>query len=126
MPHHLRTALIALVSITSATHAADWPGWRGPDRTGISSEMGLAAQWPAAGPKLLWKAGGLGEGYSTPAVAGGLPADDRSYLERLIAARTGASEAEAKARIDAVLKQAEDAKAKAQQVADEITDDLER
>lgn len=56
---------------------------------------------------------------SNAAVAGGLPADDRSYLERLIAARTGASEAEAKARIDAVLKQAEDAKAKARRVADD-------
>ena len=25
----------------------DWPQWRGPDRTGLSKETGLLAQWPA-------------------------------------------------------------------------------
>src|SRR5262245_38068125 len=49
----------------------DWPGWRGPDRTGVSTETGLLKQWPEGGPKLLWKATGLGGGYSTPSVAGG-------------------------------------------------------
>jgi outer membrane protein assembly factor BamB len=49
----------------------DWPGWRGPDRTGVSPETGLLKEWPADGPKLLWKATGLGGGYSTPALAGG-------------------------------------------------------
>jgi outer membrane protein assembly factor BamB len=65
----------------------DWPAWRGPDRTGLSKETGLLKEWPKEGPKLLWKADGLGTGYSTPSVAGG-----RIYLmgtkgrkERLIA-----------------------------------------
>jgi outer membrane protein assembly factor BamB len=49
----------------------DWPGWRGADRTGVSPETGLLKEWPEGGPKLLWKATGLGEGYSTPSVAGG-------------------------------------------------------
>src|SRR5581483_2565940 len=48
----------------------DWPGWRGPDRTDLSTETGLLKQWPAEGPKLLWKATGLGAGFSTPSVAG--------------------------------------------------------
>ncbi|MDR6757011.1 hypothetical protein J2Y48_002307 [Mycoplana sp. BE70] len=77
---------------------------------------------PANPPQGQVPSGALGEVariLSNAAVAGALPADDRSYLERLIAARTGSSEAEAKARIDAVLKQAEDAKAKAQKVADD-------
>jgi len=49
----------------------DWPGWRGADRTGLSSETGLLKEWPADGPKLLWKIKGLGDGYSTPSLAGG-------------------------------------------------------
>lgn len=48
-----------------------WPQWRGPNRDGVSQEKGLAKQWPAGGPPLLWKAGGCGEGYSTVSVAGG-------------------------------------------------------
>lgn len=49
----------------------DWPQWRGPERTGLSNETGLLKQWPASGPPLLWKATGLGDGYSTPSVAAG-------------------------------------------------------
>ena len=51
--------------------AADWPQWRGPGRDGISPETGLLKSWPAAGPKLVWKATGLGEGYSSFSVAAG-------------------------------------------------------
>ena len=51
--------------------AADWPQWRGPDRDGISKEKGLLQEWPEAGPKLVWQVKDLGDGYSTPAVAGG-------------------------------------------------------
>src|SRR5262245_12745920 len=51
--------------------AGDWPSWRGPDRTGVSAETGLLKSWPKVGPKLLWKATGVGGGYSTPSVAGG-------------------------------------------------------
>lgn len=49
----------------------DWPAWRGPDRTGLSTETGLLKQWPTGGPKLLWEIKGLGDGFSTPSVAGG-------------------------------------------------------
>jgi outer membrane protein assembly factor BamB len=58
----------------SAAVAADWPGWRGADRTGVSPETGLLKEWPKDGAKLLWKATGLGAGYSSPAVVG-----DRIY-----------------------------------------------
>lgn len=50
--------------------AADWPQWRGPARDAISRETGLLKSWPAEGPRLLWKATGLGGGYSAPSVAG--------------------------------------------------------
>lgn len=56
------------------THPAkgQWPQFRGPNRDEISAETGLLKKWPAEGPKLLWTARGIGEGYSTVAVAGGL------------------------------------------------------
>jgi hypothetical protein len=50
--------------------------------------------------------------------AGQVPDADKAYLEQLVAARTGLSEADAKARVDAVLAMADEAKAKAQQGVD--------
>ncbi len=70
-------ALSLLAGLTAPARAqfrappGDWPGWRGPDRTGLSTETGLLASWPEGGPKLLWKATGLGDGFSTPSIAGG-------------------------------------------------------
>lgn len=70
---------IALASISLVglrpLRAADWPQWRGPLRNGSSHETGLLKAWPPEGPKLLWQAQDIGDGYSTPAVAG-----DRLYL----------------------------------------------
>jgi outer membrane protein assembly factor BamB len=51
--------------------AADWPQWRGPNRDGISPETGLLPSWPPGGPKLVWKASGLSEGFSSLAVVKG-------------------------------------------------------
>src|SRR5262245_49921355 len=51
--------------------AADWPAWRGPDRSGVSTETGLLKTWPKGGPQLLWTASGLGGGYATPSAAAG-------------------------------------------------------
>jgi outer membrane protein assembly factor BamB len=55
----------------TASCADDWPQWRGPNRDGISAEKGLLQQWPAEGPMLVWQQEGLGDGYSTPAIADG-------------------------------------------------------
>ena len=62
---------LALAADWAPVASGDWPGWRGPERTGVSRETGLLHQWPPGGPKLLWKAKGLGGGYSTPSIAGG-------------------------------------------------------
>jgi outer membrane protein assembly factor BamB len=59
----------------AAARADDWPQWRGPNRNGISKETGLLKEWPSDGPKLVWQARDIGDGYSTPAVVG-----DRLYL----------------------------------------------
>jgi outer membrane protein assembly factor BamB len=53
----------------------DWPQFRGPKRDGISDEKGLLRAWPAGGPKLVWKSGNLGRGFSAPIVV-----KDRIYI----------------------------------------------
>ena len=68
-------ALIAVAAVSGVSEAANWAQWRGPERNGISAEKGLLQEWPADGPKLLWQANDLGDGYSTPAIVG-----DRIYL----------------------------------------------
>lgn len=52
-----------------------WPQFRGPRRDGISDERGLLASWPEGGPKVLWSASKLGNGYSSPIIGG-----DRIYI----------------------------------------------
>ena len=51
--------------------ASDWPQWRGAQRDGISRETGLLDAWPAGGPRQVWKAQGLGQGYAAFAIARG-------------------------------------------------------
>ena len=48
----------------------DWPQWRGPERSGRSTESGLMTQWPASGPLLVWSTSNLGAGYGSIAVKG--------------------------------------------------------
>ena len=42
-----------------------------PNRDGVSLETGLLKEWPSAGPPLVWKTQGLGNGYSTVAMSRG-------------------------------------------------------
>ena len=44
--------------------------WRGENRDGMYNETGLLKAWPADGPQMLWKFEGLGEGYTSVAIAG--------------------------------------------------------
>jgi outer membrane protein assembly factor BamB len=48
-----------------------WTQWGGPNRNFQTSASGLKAQWPATGPKVVWKRP-LGEGYSSPSVENGV------------------------------------------------------
>lgn len=50
---------------------AYWPQFRGPDRTGLSKDTGLLKEWPKDGPPLVWKASGIGIGFSSVALADG-------------------------------------------------------
>lgn len=56
------------VGVGVVARGADWPQWRGPERTGLAPER-LAAQWPAEGPRQLWKITTTGAGYAAPAIA---------------------------------------------------------
>jgi outer membrane protein assembly factor BamB len=72
----MASCLLAIASVClNAAFGEDWPQFRGPDRSGISRETGLLAEWPKEGPKLLWQVKDIGSGYSTPAVVG-----ERLYL----------------------------------------------
>jgi outer membrane protein assembly factor BamB len=62
--------LAAFELFCAAAFTADWPQWRGPRRDGASQETGLLQEWPKDGPKMLWQAQDIGDGYATPAVAG--------------------------------------------------------
>ncbi|NKL58073.1 hypothetical protein [Rhizobium leguminosarum] len=53
------------------------------------------------------------------AAAGQIPDDDKAYLATIVSARTGLSEADARTRVDTVLKRIDDAKVAAQKTADE-------
>ena len=65
------TAVLALVTLgTFTASGSDWARWRGPDLNGISPEKGWQAQWPAEGPKQLWKAS-VGTGFSSFSVSDG-------------------------------------------------------
>lgn len=62
----------AFLAGASAVTGADWPGFRGPNRDGLSTETGLLKTWPKDGPKKLWTATNLGLGWGTPSVADGV------------------------------------------------------
>lgn len=73
-----RSCCVLILSIASCccfaavnVQAEDWPQWRGPNRDGKSADTGLLKEWPADGPKLAWKATGLGKGYANMSVAAG-------------------------------------------------------
>jgi outer membrane protein assembly factor BamB len=79
-------AAIALALSGAATHADNWPQWRGPDASGVSAETGLPIVWSSK-ENILWKADLPGAGTSTPVVwnehvyvtaqTGGGPTDER-------------------------------------------------
>jgi outer membrane protein assembly factor BamB len=62
--------------IAATTDTVGWPQWRGPERSGVSGETGLAKSWPSSGPPTVWSVSGLGEGYGSLAIRG-----DRIYVQ---------------------------------------------
>lgn len=64
-----RAATVVLIAgWTIGVAADDWPQWRGPHGTGVSSETGLPVRWGKE--ELAWKAKLAGLGVSSPVVSG--------------------------------------------------------
>jgi outer membrane protein assembly factor BamB len=94
---------LPMPSARQQTASATWPQWGGPHRDFTTDSKGLAAAWPAGGPKKLWSRA-LGEGHSAVASDGarlytmyrplGMLAAIRRSQEEVVAAldpRTGAT-----------------------------------
>jgi outer membrane protein assembly factor BamB len=75
LSRRISLALIAVVTLSVATtgsflstaSAGNWPQWRGPDGSGISTETNLPAQWGPA-KNIKWKTAIDGRGHSSPIV----------------------------------------------------------
>jgi len=67
-------AVVFGVFAAGSAVAADWPTFRGPDRTAVAPDTDLLESWPADGPTLVWQTAGAGRGYASLAIAG-----DRIY-----------------------------------------------
>ena len=65
---------LAPAALVCLAAGADWPCFRGAKRDNRSPDTGLLKEWPKDGPELLWKATGVGQGFSSVSVAG-----DRVY-----------------------------------------------
>ncbi len=48
-------AATLLVPAAALLSGRDWPEWRGPERTGSSTETGLPSSWSPSGQNLAWK-----------------------------------------------------------------------
>ena len=63
-------SILLLLSFFVETQAqGEWPQWGGPGRNFVSPSKGLAASWPANGPRQLWSRP-LGQGHSAIVVDG--------------------------------------------------------
>jgi outer membrane protein assembly factor BamB len=89
MKTSLRLALVLslamLVPTAGVVGDSNWPEWRGPARTGVSTETGLPSSWSPAGQNLAWKV--PYGGRSAPVVFG-----DHLYLQNTVG--MGATEQE--------------------------------
>ena len=69
---------LGLVTVTSSQSGggADWTQWRGPSRTGVSTDTGLMTSWSSSGPPRVWAVSGLGAGFGSVSVSG-----DRIFVQ---------------------------------------------
>jgi len=71
----LRIFIIILTGLSFSglkSQPAEWPCFHGADRTNKSNETGLLKTWPVGGPALMFTISGLGEGFNSTAIAGGM------------------------------------------------------
>ncbi len=63
----LLAGLSVAIAFSSIVHADDWPHWRGPSTSGVSTETGLPVEWSAKSG-VAWTASIPGLGISSPIV----------------------------------------------------------
>lgn len=68
--HFTRATFMLLFCVVLTGSAADWPQWRGPQRTGHAGAGAKLIEKLPAEPKVLWRLK-AGEGLASPVVAGG-------------------------------------------------------
>ena len=78
---------ILLAFCLPGLRAGNWPQFLGPTRDGVYAGKDLARQWPASGPRVLWKRD-VGQGFANPIVADGTlilfhRVDDRDVVDAL-------------------------------------------
>ncbi|MEM9021141.1 MAG: PQQ-binding-like beta-propeller repeat protein [Planctomycetota bacterium] len=54
MTPHCQAAMTALMLLLCLPGAADWPGFQGPDRSGVAPEADIRTDWGGAGPTVSW------------------------------------------------------------------------
>ncbi len=63
-------SLVFAVLCVANCNAEDWYRWRGPNLSGVSSEVSWLDRWPEDGPRIAWR-GSVGTGYSSFAISDG-------------------------------------------------------
>lgn len=61
------TLFIILLAELNSSYA-QWPQWRGANRDGICTEENLLKEWPTNGPKRIWVANFVGDGWSSTSI----------------------------------------------------------
>jgi outer membrane protein assembly factor BamB len=59
------------IPVAERTGSTYWTGFRGPKRDGHYTEQPILTEWPASGPKVLWRQP-VGGGYASFAIAKGI------------------------------------------------------
>ena len=97
--------VLPILFISVAVQAADWPTFRGADRTDVSSEVGLLKKWPSDGPKKVWMNEDSGLGYSGYAIVGNViyTMGARDAVEYVIAIDAATGKEKWSAEADALL-----------------------
>src|SRR5260221_9983636 len=70
MRYSLICIALFLLPARLLAQGSDWPKFLGPLGTSVSSEKGILAPWPKAGPPIVWQRK-LGTGYGAPSIANG-------------------------------------------------------
>ena len=65
----IATAVISICTFVESAAAGNWPGWRGPDGSGVSNEKNLPAEWSDT-KNIKWKTAIEGRSHSSPIVWG--------------------------------------------------------